>query len=492
MGLINPSTSPFFTVKNQRIYILTHRCIHHKPSNPRMTAAFDLKEGQTISVMPNGKRHGDVRLLSREVARGYFLKYSWLFRNLSLSVLLMSLADTLKLYPIMCGRLDPDSNGLLVQIGGGTGIHFTLSSVEEAVEDVDRSMLVYHPSQESVLYHAAPLCVIRITLCRGGGVSVGLALWHALADGSSLHAFMHSWASSSHGKTLTCSAPIYDRSLFLPGQSKNDSGSVWVPSQGEAAALKAVKDVMKTDGESLMIRFSAVELTQLRRQAERSAASWISRHEALCAHLTKVLLCAWVENHPTALSSVIEISQTCNARGRPGSRVPSDYFGNAAVYTSGETFTAREALGETLGELASRFHKDLVACSGPRALELLNIAEDALRSGATNQCTYMGNLTGNVLIFNNRSKFGSYAIAFGESGPPIEVIPTHGQAGIKIFSDVNGGVRVFLKGARQALPVLRELLGDKGIEGNFWLLAPPVELLSKPEWLVKFKDLSQY
>ena len=458
-------------------------------------------------------------VLAREAARGYYIAYIWLFADeLDASTLKVALGETLTKYPILAGRIVPSSNGRTVA-AANQGARFRTQSMAGSSHQVDplrcHPELLCLPERQSVLDGVAPLCSATLTHFGDGSTAVGIGIFHSVCDGSSLHRFMVDWSAAARGAVVSpkvCPRPTFSRAPFecTPEPQNNGAGSsstvpneMWAPTAAEAAALAAAKAATEEMEDMLVIEYTADDLTRLRVEAEKTSTTWISRHEAMSAHILALLSKVWVETgvgDPNLhLDLRINISSTINGRGRKDTGIDGGFFGNCAIYSQGSSVSLGDCLFQPLGKIAQTWHDDLLRYSGPAVMQQLELCEVAGKLGKA--ATYLGNPLLPTLICNNRSKFPAYEVDFG-FGRPVDVIPHFGQAGIKIYAAPNDGCRVYFKGSRNAFTVLREGLKEAegysdsrrwGGDGGFWFQSPPVDVLRRPEWLSlfhKFEDTS--
>ena len=500
-----------------------------------MTDSAELvKSDTTVLIKPKFENDAEsvakpeapaITLLRREVTRGYFITYIWLYKDCQPAELLKkTLSTTLRRYRVLAGRYDSASNGekvLLTDEGASfrtSTVDWTLSEYAGGEVGIERGVacaLLDIPDSETVLAGKAPLLTVTVTEFHGGGSAVGVAIFHPVCDGSSLHRFMAEWSTLARaGPPEKPPAPLtFDRGVFHTQDPDTalealEAAGVWLPSPIEKKVLQTAKKTVEhsTAGNAtLCVFFSSDDLTQLRTIAEKTSRTWISRHEALSAHISQVMAELWVETHTLGpqlvqqnivMETRVGISSTVNVRNRPDSGVPNTFFGNAAIYTNGTSISIRDCTSKPLGELAQVWHDDLAAADGAAGQASLALTEVALNRQLLGQSTYLGSPIMPTLVINNRSKFPAFAIDFG-AGVPVDVIPHHGQCGIKVYAAADGGCRVYFKGMASVFPPMRDALADIhgytgnplwGGKGSFWFQAPPVEELEQPRWLARLKQ----
>ena len=396
--------------------------------------------------------------------------------------------------------------------------------------------------------------------------TVGVSMFHPIVDGSSLHRFINEWsdlcrirgiwkaqkeaetkrrAARSQKSSSPAAADAGGRHFFdgidedadedefpeliidPPPPSQFDRFGVFDPvpqnlprselesicskagihisTPSETRLLLKCRELVDEKGLSMCVDFTSDELTHMRVHAEKTSRTWISRHEALAAHLSRVLLKLWVSStkdgdEEASLDTKVSISSTANGRGRPNSNIPSLFFGNAACYTSGSCITPRQCRDQSFGEIAQVWHDDLLSVSGEgTAVKNALWSQDvAIEYGLTKSFTYMGNPVAPAMVVNNRSKFPAFDIDFGwgaGNGTPFDVLPHHGAPGIKVYASKEGGARVYFKGSSDVLPLMKEFVKKEvaaggsiscdiasAAYGGFWLFSPPVEILQQQQW----------
>ena len=406
-------------------------------------------------------------------------------------------------------------------------------------------------------------------------VTVGVSMFHPIVDGSSLHRFINDWSDlcrirgirktqkeaevkrrAEREANAKPSATSDDRERerhFFGGMEEDEDefpelvvdppppsqfdrlgvfeavprdlplselqsicskAGIHISTLAETRLLLKCRELVDEKGLSMRVDFTSDELTRMRVHAEKTSRTWISRHEALAAHLSRVLLKLWVATKEEArreacLDTKVSISSTANGRGRPNSNIPSLFFGNAACYTCGSFITPRQCRDQSFGEVAQVWHDDLLSVSGEgTAVKNALWSQDvAIEYGLTKSFTYMGNPVAPAIVLNNRSKFPAFDVDFGwgsGNGTPFDVLPHHGAPGIKVYASKEGGARVYFKGSSEVLPLMKEFVRkevaaggsvscdiDADSYGGFWLFSPPVEMLMQQQWLSQlrmFKD----
>ncbi|KAK8924144.1 Omega-hydroxypalmitate O-feruloyl transferase [Platanthera zijinensis] len=120
-------------------------------------------------------------------------------------------------YPLD-GRFSLDGEEKLIVRMNGGGVpfmeataDFELGEVYRCLESEESGGLVYCPPADSLF--EVPLLTIQVTRFKCGGIVVGVAMNHALADGISAVDFLHAWAKTARGLTISL-PPVLNRSLL--------------------------------------------------------------------------------------------------------------------------------------------------------------------------------------------------------------------------------------------------------------------------------------
>ena len=205
-----------------------------------------------------------------------------------------------------------------------------------------------------------PLMLAQLTVFRCGGISLGITMSHAVADGQSAFHFMNEWARLARGEPIQA-APYIDYSLLAAGQSHKfkttpcDQHAELVQPPlliGEQSSLKerkkpttiSILSLTKEQVESLkMVADAGGDHAYEKRRP-------YSRYEVVTAHMWRTACKArkHLPEQPTGLGFSVDV------RNRLNPPLPPNYFGNAildmvAYATAGEVMT--KPLSHTCGKI---------------------------------------------------------------------------------------------------------------------------------------------
>lgn len=133
-----------------------------------------------------------------------------------------SLAGTLPAFHPFAGELTylPSSHTIAVVYPENPSVPFVeaetdldMETLLEAEElDTEALRLLVPDIRRDAL--PAPVMAVQVTQVKGG-VALGVALHHAVADGSGLFHFMQAWTAASCGSRRTRPLPLHDRNFVL-------------------------------------------------------------------------------------------------------------------------------------------------------------------------------------------------------------------------------------------------------------------------------------
>ena len=182
-----------------------------------------------------------------------------------------------------------------------------------------------------------PLLLVQLTKFRCGGVSIGISMSHAMADGFAAIYFINLWAKLSRGETLEQDdMPFLDRTILKRREPLTPSAPnqpVFMPVPVLLGASDSIAEERKdTTVELLKLTQEQVEKIKMKASKEIVIKDRpYSRYEAITAHIWKSASKArHNEYHQPTLVRIL-----ANIRNRLISNppLPRNYFGNAIVPT---------------------------------------------------------------------------------------------------------------------------------------------------------------
>eukprot|EP00249_Psilotum_nudum_P023978 c29046_g1_i4 orf=321-1691(-) len=211
-----------------------------------------------------------------------------------------------------------------------------------------------------------PLLSIQVTQFLDGGMALGYAQSHAIADGHSIWHFMNSWAECGRGVPISV-PPLHDRTVLKIDLPSKDRAALFNFDFPDDFGFK-FKDLKATettagkqgDGKPLvsaqrLFRFTADMIKKLKTLAAEEGKGDFTSYEVLCAHFWR---------HVTAARRVEDNAVVClavlvNFRSCLSDPLPPSYFGNV-INLSAAYAIAGQLYSESLATSASRIREAVV------------------------------------------------------------------------------------------------------------------------------------
>lgn len=289
---------------------------------------------------------------------------------LFISTLQRSLSQALTHFYPLAGRLAV-VDGRLTVACNDAGVEFVEALIHGACFTELRSSnfdmrpyfvhLTRWASYSSQLHEgSAPLFSVQVTHFPCGGIALGIAHSHVLADGFSLWHFMNSWAECARGEPISL-YPSHDRTLL---KVENPSKEI---ARFDLLNLECHEVEHKEQGvKQRAFSFTKEMVTRLKRWTNNEFSSY----EVLCAHIWKKVSSA--RGH--ARNVEIGFCNVVNMRARINPPLPPGYFGNV-LYWCMATTSMGELQDEDLTTTASRIRAAINSCSNVGFLQLLHLLE---------------------------------------------------------------------------------------------------------------------
>lgn len=244
------------------------------------------------------------------------------------------LAKVLNEYREWAGRLTKDDNGKPAIELNDAGVVLIEAQADGLLED----MAPFNPSHQLLelipVNRGVPeLLLIQLTRFTCGGMTLGVARHHQVADGEAASDFMDAWALTVQGWSIAFS-PLHDRSALM---ARNPPQPCFDHIEYKKPTPKA--DEVPKEYPELAIKklhFSAELLKRIKAEAVKGAAEGqtYTTFECLLGHLWKCITRArGLENEEGETRSLIAV----NARRRLNPPLPKDYFGNVICHACPHT-----------------------------------------------------------------------------------------------------------------------------------------------------------
>nr|XP_027191754.1 uncharacterized acetyltransferase At3g50280 [Cicer arietinum] len=137
--------------------------------------------------------------------------------------LITSLSKTLSIFPPFSGRFVTDSNGYIyvtcndagVDFIHATATHFSITDLLSPL-DVHQAFKKFFPFHHKINYtaHFSPILAVQVTYL-ADGIFIGVAVSHAVTDGTTLWNFFNTFADISKGVTRVTRIPDFRRESIL-------------------------------------------------------------------------------------------------------------------------------------------------------------------------------------------------------------------------------------------------------------------------------------
>uniref|UniRef100_A0ACD5WPK0 Uncharacterized protein n=1 Tax=Avena sativa TaxID=4498 RepID=A0ACD5WPK0_AVESA len=342
----------------------------------------------------------------------------------------VALARALVSFYPLAGRVGVDGDGRMQVDCAEQGVPFLVAHSDHTVDEFSS----FKPSPElrrlfvpCVDDSPSVVCAIQVTFLGCGGVALGAALHHAVADGASTFHFFRTWSAFSSGDGAAAAAlelPCHDRTLLRarsPPVVHPDALSVFCPKLSPSELSGAVAN------ETFDI--SKEQLDALKRACGRDVSTFC----ALGAHVWRCVVAAR-RLPPDATTRLVF---PANVRGRLRPPIPDSYFGNGIIML-GATGKAREVASEEhLASVAGRIRGAISRMDD----ELVHSAIDYLEL----------DLGGSSLPTKNELRvvkwldMTAYGADFGWGKPLVMHLAVQQRAGFVYLMDgVGGSVRILV------------------------------------------------
>ncbi|XP_028751351.1 spermidine hydroxycinnamoyl transferase [Neltuma alba] len=250
-----------------------------------------------------------------------------------------AIADTLKhslsralvpFYPL-AGRLQWIGHGRLLLHCNAAGARFIEAECDSNLDDLVDSSLSFQPSElhPSVDYSLPidelPLCLVQLTRFKCGGLSISIAISHAVVDGPAAFHFISEWARLARDEPLQVT-PFLDRSVFRAAQpplARAPPSLDDYPQYGRLPLLVGQWDNLEEREKKTtkaMLKISKSQMEQLKKMG-----GGFSRYETISGHMWRTACKArgLKMEQPTSLVIVVD------SRSRMRPQLPREFFGTA-------------------------------------------------------------------------------------------------------------------------------------------------------------------
>ncbi|XP_058775208.1 spermidine hydroxycinnamoyl transferase, partial [Vicia villosa] len=326
-------------------------CYSVRPKEPTWCGRLPLSEWDQIGIITH-------------VPTIYFYHppQDWLTSPTKISTTLKeSLSKVLVPFYPLAGRLQWKENGRFDLECNSLGVQFIEAQSSLALSEFDN----FSPSSEYYRYliphvdytlpiQDIPLIFVQLTSFKCGGISIGLLVSHAVADGQSALHFTSEWARLARGETIK-TMPFLDRSVVSLKSDYCNCVNEWEFNQ-PPLLLGNLDNVEERKRKSTVaiIKVSKSQLEKLRKIANESWENpsngrGFTRYETVTSHIWRSACKArgHKNNQPTTLGVCVDW------RNRVEPNLPKGYFGNATLDVVA-TSLAGDLMAKPLGYASSR------------------------------------------------------------------------------------------------------------------------------------------
>ncbi|PON92586.1 Transferase [Trema orientale] len=339
---------------------------------------------------------------------------NWLTSNDTVSNLLKkSLSQALVHFYPLAGRLRWISGSSAA--GGGRleldcnseGVEFIEAESESKLDDfggvltpVTKYRNLFPTIDYSLPIHDIPVTLVQLTRFSCGGISLGLAIAHAVVDGQSAFHFVSEWASLTRSEPVK-TTPYLDRKVLGAGELASgplhdDPTGYYLPELLRDHDRDRHREVKSDDSEqtgtveTIMLRLRKDDLEKLRNKAKDSGDNppnrAYTRFEVVAAHVWRCACKArkLSAEQPTSLGVCVD------TRNRVTPPLPKGYFGCGAFDLTVTGF-AGELVSKPLGNVASKIREKVKQVTNDfvwSAVDYLKTQPDLtmFRSDSLEQC----------------------------------------------------------------------------------------------------------
>ncbi|XP_059317918.1 uncharacterized acetyltransferase At3g50280-like [Lycium ferocissimum] len=358
-----------------------------------------------------------------------------------ISLLKLSLSQTLTHFPPLAGRFVADTNGYVYISCNDAGVDFVHATATHIYIrdfigsiDVPHHVKEFFPFDKKVSYqgHFSPLLAVQVTEL-ADGVFIGCAINHSVTDGASFWNFFNTFAEVSRGVKRIIRQPDFTRNSILISNTvlKLPADGPKVTFAGDAPLrerifsfkresilrLKAKTNNQKLnfDGEINIVELMAKQRNdplKIDMKAETETinpTAEISSFQSLCALLWRAVTRA--RKFPSSKMTTFRMAVNCRHRLQP--KLNPLYFGNA-IQSIPTYATAGEVLYNDLHWCAERLNENVKAHDDVMVRKFVEDWEKDPR------CFPLGNFDGAMLTIGSSPRFPMYDNDFGW-GRPVTV-----------------------------------------------------------------------
>ncbi|CAK8564109.1 unnamed protein product [Lathyrus sativus] len=331
--------------------VILKSCYSIRPKEPTWRGCIPLSKWDQIGIITH-------------VPTIYFYHppQNWLTSPSKISTTLKdSLSKVLVPFYPLAGRLQWKENGHFDLECNSLGVQFIEAQSSLALSELND----FSPSSEYYRYliphvdytvpiQDIPLIFVQLTNFKCGGVSIGLLVSHAVADGQSALHFTSEWARLARGETIK-TTPFFDRSVVLLKSHCCNGVNEWEFNQPPLLLEESdIIEEKKQKSTVAIIKVSKAQLEKLRNTANEKSSNGrgFTRYEIMTGHVWRSACKA--RGHRNDQPTVLGVCVDWRNRVEPS--LPKGYFGNATLDVMA-TSLAGDLVSKPLGYASSRIRE---------------------------------------------------------------------------------------------------------------------------------------
>ncbi|KAM3282021.1 putative acetyltransferase like [Capsicum chacoense] len=339
-----------------------------------------------------------------------------------ISLLKLSLSQTLTHFPPLAGRFVTDSDGYVYISCSDAGVDFVQASATNIfIRDVIGSIDVpdhvkeFFPMDHTVSYrgHFSPFLAVQVTEL-ADGVFIGCAVNHSVMDGTSFWNFFNAFAEVSRGVKRIVRQPDFTRNSILNSNAvlKLPADGPKVTFAGDAPLRERIFSFSRESIQTLKAKTNydgEINVVELMAKWSIDPTAEISSFQSLCALLWRAVTRA--RKFPSSKMTIFKTAVNCRNRLQP--KLNPLYFGNA-IQSIPTYASAGEVLSHDQHWCAKQLNTNVKAHNDVMVRKLIEDWENDPQSFS------LGNFDGAMLTMGSSPRFPMYDNDFGW-GRPIAV-----------------------------------------------------------------------
>jgi len=368
-----------------------------------------------------------------------------------------SLAQVLTVYPILAGRIVPNSEYSEVALNN-EGVVMEVVRRAGDIKDIpplmkQRSVYCIMPDVDAQVAGKAPVLHVRLTHLDRGCV-LGVTISHLMVDAWAFAQFMQDWAACHQGRSVPEAPDHPPPRIFEDVQSQEEAdaiaqsldlekfgGGPWVTKMMFKHGLPMMmKQMAKAPaGDRITLELREDQVKRLKDRAEAAAGTWVSTNEALMAHVWLALLDAY--DLPQEDRKDLYANVVANVRGK------IEGYPMRGVGTQIATMSAKVDMTGGFEAVAGRVHQGMreICQEQPlqRFLTLQNYSARTYKMYQHKVVQMTSVQPGILLHWNYQGSNDFYNVDFG-TGHPASGIPWSWAEEVKVVKGPQGGLVVFV------------------------------------------------